>query len=702
MKIASPPSATPRSPGWSQDVAPVPYSKRLVCAVVFAIAAGLVVAVVALFYVFAMVTQICTINGGGDRSGERVSLSCRTDGCSRFEALLADTLNTSVDPCHDFKAYVSSRWLHDPSSEPDYQWRYKWDVKYAWMRMMADEIRLLSDTSTLERLMADSFGACAHRTSENAVDTRKKFKQLMRDLSVPWPETPPRDVDPFEAHLNLSIRWNIPLWFDVKMLPADNSRANKFIYIYPSAYAKFWKGEYDAITSQGSMREYVNQYIEYFYHELTPNSSGQAADICRCDAVFNFTRHVVFQLARADAEKQPVAVLGFGSLARAFGLTTERLLSLLNDYFRPKNLSFFDQEDQALVKATNTLDVVRHIITKTDASTVLSHLGWWMLQVYAPIADNRFFVQKYGSAEKAELLRPLFCETQVESSFKLLLLVTHMDVHFRSQQQRNIHDLLTSVREAALAEYKKSHLPADVKKLLTGKLRRLRINLWPRPPFQSAALLRQIYSFEYASKNTLLDYWISERRGNAALIGSSAYFEDKRLPHGNSKDTFSYDSILDTVSLSMVAVHEPFYYTNDDAFGAINYGGLGASFAMTLQEGLESDPALRTAVASHASSGAAHGSESLPWGAVTGNDTKGSPWLELGPLYLPAFRAFQSKMRGAGSLNAGRFSPAKVFFVNFCHSQTRVRASFDCNAALQAASDFVSAFDCERGSNMNP
>ncbi|KAL3174409.1 hypothetical protein MRX96_040992 [Rhipicephalus microplus] len=554
MKIASPPGATPRSPGWSQDVAPVPYSKRLVCVVVFAVAAGLVVSVVALFYVFAMVTQIPTKNGDGDRSGERVNLSCRTDGCSRFEALLADSLNTSVDPCHDFKAYVSSRWLPDPSSELDYQWRYKWDVKYAWMRMMADEIRLRSDTSTLERLMADSFGACAHRASENAVDTRKKFKQLMHDLSVPWPETPPRDVDPFEAHLNLSIRWNIPLWFDVKMLPADTSRANKFIYIYPSAYAKFWKGEYDAITSQGSMRQYVNQYIEYFYHELTPNSSGQAADICRCDAVFNFTRHVVFQLARVDAKQQSVAVLGFGSLARAFGLTTERLVSLLNDYFRPKNLSFFDP------RGPGTREGDEHAGRRPSY-----HHGDGCLDGVEPPG--------------------LVDATGVESSFKLLLLVTHMDVHFRSQQQRNIHDLLTSVREAALAEYKKSHLPADVKKLLTGKLRRLRINLWPRPQFRSAALLRQIYSFEYASKKTMLDYWISERRGNAALIGSSAYFEDKRLPHGNSKDTFSYDSILDTVSLSMVAVHEPFYYTDDDAFGAINYGGLGASFAMTLQEG---------------------------------------------------------------------------------------------------------------------
>ncbi|KAL3174406.1 hypothetical protein MRX96_040989 [Rhipicephalus microplus] len=84
-------------------------------------------------------------------------------GCSRFEALLADTLNTSVDPCHDFKAYVSSRWLPDPSKELDEHWRYDWDVKYAWGRMVVDEIRLHRHTSPLERLIFDSFEACAHR-----------------------------------------------------------------------------------------------------------------------------------------------------------------------------------------------------------------------------------------------------------------------------------------------------------------------------------------------------------------------------------------------------------------------------------------------------------------------------------------------------------------------------------------------------------
>ncbi|KAL3174418.1 hypothetical protein MRX96_040999 [Rhipicephalus microplus] len=148
----------------SCDAAPVPYSKRLVCLVVLAVVAAFVAAMVLLFYVSTTVIRTYDRKSDGDGPKDHVSLSCHTDGCSRFEALLADTLNTSVDPCYDFKAYVSSRWLRDPSKELDAHWCYEWNVKYAWMRMMVGEIRLRSNTSSLERLMADSFAACVHRS----------------------------------------------------------------------------------------------------------------------------------------------------------------------------------------------------------------------------------------------------------------------------------------------------------------------------------------------------------------------------------------------------------------------------------------------------------------------------------------------------------------------------------------------------------
>ncbi|XP_037576383.2 endothelin-converting enzyme 1 [Dermacentor silvarum] len=634
--------------------------------------------------------------GDGDGSDDAVSLSCRSDGCARFEALLRQTLNTSVDPCHDFKAYVTSRWLPNAAMELDDHWRYAWNAKYAWMRNMADEIRLRYHVTPLGRLIVSSFEACANRAKENAGETRRLFKQLMHDLGISWPGTPPSNVDPFEAHLNLSIHWNVPLWFDLRMLPGNPVAGRKAIYVYPSPYAKFWRGQYIAMNSEAAVRRYVDQYLAFFLDGDGATQKMSAADRYQCDRVFNFTKHVVFRLAEV-VRHQRVAVLEFHTLAQGFGQRTERLVSLMNKHFRP-NDSSFASVDKAIVKATGTMDVVRRIAANADSSLVLSHLGWWMLQVYAPILNNHFFVQKYGSEENANLLRPLFCETQVETSFKLLLFANHIALNFPRRVRQSINELLTSVRDTAVAEYAKSDLPAVTKTRLVEKLKRLGMNLWPKAAYRSSTQLRRIYSFEYASKKTMLDYWISERQGIAALIGSDAYFEDKRLPHCNSKDPFSYDTILDTVTLSMIVVHEPFYYRAGDS--AINYGGLGAGFAKTLLEGLERDPEFQAAAAGDASSGATQQSNGSLGQEAVGYETTRSIALS-GQVFLPAFRAFLARRNG-DPVNAGKFSPAKVFFVNYCHSQTRISASFDCNSALRGAPDFANAFGCKQGSYMNP
>ncbi|XP_075555919.1 endothelin-converting enzyme 1-like isoform X2 [Dermacentor variabilis] len=678
------------------DEAQVAYSKRMVCAVVFAGVAGLAFFALVIYYVSAMIARMAEARGDG-RSDELVSLSCRSDGCARFEGLLRETLNTSVDPCHDFKAYVTSRWLPSAAVELDDHWRYQWNVKYAWMHNMADEIRRRYHETSLGRLIVSSFGACANREQENVDETRRLFMQLLRDLGVPWPDTPPSDVDPFEAQLNLSVRWNIPLWFDVKMLPGKPVAGRKAIYVYPSAYANFWRGQYIAMNSEGAVRRYVDQYLAFFLDANGTTQEIVSADHRRqCDRVFNFTKHVVFLLAEVS-KHQRAAVFEFHTLAQAFGQKTERLVSLVNECFR-LNDSSFASVDKALVKATGTMDVVRRITANADSSLVLSHLGWWTLQVYAPILDDQFFVQKYGSEENANLLRPLFCETQVESSFKLLLFAKHIALNFPRRVRRSIKELLTSVRDATVAEYAKSDLPVAIKTRLMDKLKRLGTNLWPKAEYRSSKQLRRIYSFKYVSKKTTLDYWISERQGNAALIGSDAYFEDKRLPHCNSKDPFSYETILDTVTLSMIAVHEPFYYRDGD--GAINYGGLGAGFAKTLLEGLERDSEFQDVAAGDASSGATQSNGSLPQDSVR-NETSRSIALG-GRVFLPAFRALMAAQRNGTPLNAGQFSLAKVFFVNYCHSQTRMSAGFDCNSALRGAAEFATAFGCKQGSYMNP
>ncbi|KAH7972242.1 hypothetical protein HPB52_009892 [Rhipicephalus sanguineus] len=617
------------------------------------------------------------------------SLGCRRDDCFTSKGLLTETLNASIDPCFDFKNYVTSRWLPDPSGDVSEQWKYKWDVKYLWMRKVAQQIRGPSFKLSPESMVASSFGACESRCTEDATETRAMFKKLLRALDIPWPQQPTGDRDPFDVHFNLCVRWNIPLWFDVRLLPDKALKNRRAIYVGPSVYAKFWGSQYRSMGDDAAVRRYIDEYILHFdMDDGAANTSTQPVDTFQ---VFDFTRRTTFMLEDVHGKPGP-EFHTFNSLTKAFGLRPGRFLALMNTYFRPRK--DFQPHDVAVVKKKGTAEAVRYITAYHDASLLRSHLGWWVLQIYAPIADASFFVQKYGSKELAALITPLFCETQVESSFKILLFAKNVQLNFPQAVRQKVQDVIKNVREqtAVLYEQSGSRVGAEVGR----KFRRMNVNLWPKPEYRCRDKLRRIYASHNTNNSTSLDHWITERRANARLIGTDAYFEDKRLPHSFSKETIFYDSLLNEVSMSMLLAYEPFFYPDGEA--AINYGGLGAAFSSALLAGgLLADMADPAATLENATANASLTNTREPT-SVFATDKSLPEINEQG--FLPAFRAFQAIERLQPK--AHPFPQEKLFFINFCHTQTRVWRSFDCNTVLQGADSFVSAFNCEKGSRMNP
>ncbi|KAL1483568.1 hypothetical protein MTO96_033099 [Rhipicephalus appendiculatus] len=618
------------------------------------------------------------------------SLGCSRNDCFTSAGLLIATLNAHIDPCFDFKKYVTSRWLPDASGDASEQWNYKWNVKYLWMRNVVQEISGPYFTSPPESMVASSFGACESRSSENAPETRVVFKELLRTLDIPWPEQPTGDRDPFDVHFNLCVRWNIPLWFDVRLLPDNALKSRRAIYVDPSVYAEFWGSQYRSMGDDAVVRRYIDEYILHFdVGDEAANTSTQRVDTFH---VFSFTRRTTFILEAVHGKSGP-EFHTFESLAKAFGLRPDRFLDLMNSYFRPRKN--FQRHDVAVVKNKGTAEAVRHITANHDPALLRSHLGWWVLQIYAPIADASFFVQKYGSEELAHLITPLFCETQMESSFKILLFAKIVDINFPDTLRQKVQDVLRNVREqtAVLYEQSGSRVGVDVGR----KFRRISVNLWPKPEYRWPDRLRRIYASHNTSKSTSLGHWITERRANAELIGSDAYFEDKRLPHSFSKEPIFYDSLLNEVSMSMLLSYGPFFHPDEDA--AINYGGLGAAFSTAVLSGglltevanpaatLENAAANDSLTTIHEATHVFRIDKPLP------NITKQG--------FLPAFRAFQA-LKHQQTNDGHALSPEKLFFINYCHTQTRVRTSFDCNAVLQGAESFVSAFNCKRGSHMNP
>ncbi|XP_037576603.1 neprilysin-1-like [Dermacentor silvarum] len=635
------------------------------------------------------------VAGKGDSQQYLSRFSCRSDDCVKSESLLIQSLNTNVDPCHDFKAYATSRWLPDSHQDVSELWNYKWHVKYNWMSRVASEIASRDFESHLGNMVASSFSACVNRSAERANDTRTMFKELMRSLGIPWPEAPPRDANPFDVYMNLCVRWNIPLWFDIRLLPDNTLKGQRTVYIGPSAFAKFWAKQFRSISGDSAVRGYINQYLVYFagYDEAARDEQLAA----NCYTVFMFTRQVVFMLETIH-ENVGSKAYTFDSLSNAFGQRADRFASLMNRYFRLEKA--FVGADMAIVEKVGTAEVTRYIVDDHDPPLVLSHLGWWVLQIYAPIVDNSFFVLKYGNKELGDLMRPLFCETQMEHSFKILLLSKHVALNFPPKVRQRVDDILVNVREMVAATYEHSNWPPMTRARVGEKIRAMRINLWPMAEYLSSETLTRIYRSHHTTKNTALDHWIAERRANAALLGSGAYFEDKRLPHSFARDAVYYDFLLNEAFVSMMLVHEPLYYP--DADSAINYGGVGAAFASAVMHGVGSgQDALSLVPSSHATTAE---KERPLSGNATFNQTRESSsrsLVDTVPGFLPAFHALQAH-KAEWPTQLREFPPEKLFFINYCHTQSRMNIAFDCNGAVRGDESFGFAFRCAKGLPMNP
>ncbi|KAH9381928.1 hypothetical protein HPB48_009297 [Haemaphysalis longicornis] len=113
--------------------------------------------------------------------------------------------------------------------------------------------------------------------------------------------------------------------------------------------------------------------------------------------------------------------------------------------------------------------------------------------------------------------------------------------------------------------------------------------LWPDQRYQSEEEIRHIYAHVNGHHFTTLGFWITTRIATAAHIGTDAYFEENRLPQSFADAPFSYDDVLNTVTMSMLAAHAPFYYSDHNLPGA-KYGGLGVEFAKELILAVCSEP----------------------------------------------------------------------------------------------------------------
>ncbi|KAH7937501.1 hypothetical protein HPB49_012745 [Dermacentor silvarum] len=629
-------------------------------------------ALVTTVLVVALVTILVLIlRGRSNVAHPHLLLRCTSADCVEFEVLLRNTLNTTVKPCEDFKAFVTSRWLPGYKVSNRVRWMRQWSVQAQWTRMMIDEIRHRRFSTSMMNLVANSYAACKGGASEQTEEKRMVFKQFLQNLSIPWPEMPVQTVDILDVLIKLCVKWNIPLWFNAKMLSDRTADGQKIIYIGPSDYAYSWSQIYKDMDSQAA-HIYIEEYVKYFSSPLGPTHVKKKVNHF---LVFNITKDIVSNLAGLCPRRS--AKFTFESFAKRLGISADRLVSVTNKYFQP-NESFLPT-DVVIVRPAGTIDVARHFISSYGPSLIQSHLGWWVVQIFAPIINNMFFLLKYGSNSAADENRPIYCQIHTGHSFKLLVLANHIALRFPISVRQNVDLVLNNVRDEAANFFETSTPSLRKNKRIARKLRSMKIELWPKPEYLSKKFLEKIYARRKPYHRHALEHWIAERKANGELLGSDAYFESTRLADSFSDEPFVYDHVLNTATLSIAAAHAPFYY--NDVVDAVNYGGLGAAFLKTVLQGIDEGEGLgNTSGPYWENTTMAKSDDSCAYNRNVSHPIKHNDQLS----------------------NISDYSPETFFFITYCHTQSLLKPWFDCNDELRGVKSFVTAFSCPRGSGMHP
>ncbi|KAL1435315.1 hypothetical protein MTO96_011227 [Rhipicephalus appendiculatus] len=98
--------------------------------------------------------------------------TCVTEDCLVHASLLKDIVNTSIDPCYDFSAYVCSRWVPKHTRFRDNVHSVIDDLRYSWYTNFGEILRLGSLTLLEGKKPLAMYNMCASGLPSSENDTK--------------------------------------------------------------------------------------------------------------------------------------------------------------------------------------------------------------------------------------------------------------------------------------------------------------------------------------------------------------------------------------------------------------------------------------------------------------------------------------------------------------------------------------------------
>ncbi|KAL1416219.1 hypothetical protein MTO96_006478 [Rhipicephalus appendiculatus] len=550
----------------------------------------LAVAVVAAFTLLAYVLP-------SPRLVRRSTRFCETADCRNHVALLTRGLNRSIDPCHDFEAYVCSAWAPDArypalSNALD-------DLAIAWMDGLDDLLDRGARTIPAARKPRALFKACIASTAGRATpEDRQLFRKFLQELRLSWPEEPTSsdNVNVASVLVNLALHWGVSLWLCIRVtrhpfvpgarrivfLPGRKSDVRLFAAIHArvmatGSYERYWKMVYTFVTGQPP-RPDVDEAIK-----RSAEVQGNAVNILH-EIATHKCRSVTSLLNLSDLEQRESQL--------EFGAWLVALRDLLQPY------APLTHDDDVLV-ADAQLHAVTNFLNTTGNADALSHISWYFVQTYYPFLFNRERLTddvadvRDAFEDTSRHVRTL-CAMEVDAVYSHLMTAIYGRVRLSSKARVDLV-LHTVTRKASSLLHETSWLDPDSRRFLELKLESASARLWPpelatsfnKSSTEEASAFEKLYSSCPESETSTVNFWIKARyclRGRLMAVGRRRYDAEALLPN-LTPNLVKYEQQLNVVDVAVAALAAPLFY-EQGTLGML-YGGFGFLYSLALMRTLD-------------------------------------------------------------------------------------------------------------------
>ncbi|XP_077508289.1 endothelin-converting enzyme 1-like [Amblyomma americanum] len=625
---------------------------------------------------------------------------CRTDDCIQHAAFFFNITAKEGDPCFDFYEYVCSAWSPPRITLSHFVSAMDAAI-YGWFKGLKGKLRDGLFKLPIARKPLNMYESCSGDDSKYGTNPGD-FLSFLNETGLSWPHTPPADVQALDLFISVGFNYEVPSWFSLAIAESPGQTGWRLV-VSPDRYLPHLLFHHEEVLKSGAYVQYwkklsrsvtVGAFPREDDEKLINETAAMEDDVLR-------TLHA----ALADPLKQS-ALFPLGEI----GSYTPAISSAVWLKALQKNLPLRPtMATEVLLTDITYMRAVGNLFRKYGDQNLVRHISWLFAQMYGPVANSVALVDHFGDADAARVARPLYCGSNVEVPYKILLSALYFVTSVSNYDKALIDDTFDSLLAEAVKKVTNCKwLDSESKQLGAAKIHAVRKRLWPEEIGLKMAHLAKMYRDFPENETSFAAYWVKSRRNIRKVKEEALHLRLFDQPKNSAEPYLSYDAIFNSVLIAIGALVRPLYYRNG-TMGML-YGGIG--FLMTLEIVKSLD---RSGLRWHPNGSAVNSllsEASAQKYAIRDSCTRGgnnrSVFPEIPALEI-AYAAFQRALRKDGRRwrIADDLTEEKVFFLTLCFmtcprryvkSPTRT----DCNKAVRNFPEFAKAFSCDPGSRMNP